>query len=166
MGGEIGQRHEWNPNSEMEWPLLEQGPYHAGLQRFVQDLNRLYRAEPALWESDFDLEGFFWVDCSDQESSVLSFVRQTREGSGRLLVLLNLTPVVRSGYRVGLPQQGFWREVLNTDAAIYGGSNQGNCGGLWAEPTALHNHPWSAPFTLPPLAVTVFRCEPDGPTQP
>ena len=136
-----------------------QGPYHRGLQQFVQDLNRFYQAEPALWQSDFEVEGFFWMDCSDQESSVLSFVRQTRDGGRRVLTVLNLTPVVRGGYRLGLPQDGFWREVLNSDAEVYGGSNQGNWGGVTAEATPIHGQPYSAEFTLPPLSVTVFARE-------
>jgi 1,4-alpha-glucan branching enzyme len=110
-----------------------------------------------LWESDFDLEGFFWIDCSDHESSVLSFVRQTASGSSQVLVLLNLTPVFRTGYRIGLPRPGFWREVLNSDSAIYGGSNQGNLGGVTAEARNIHNQPYSAQFTLPPLSVSAFR---------
>ncbi len=156
MGGELGQRNEWDPNGSIDWGLLDQGPYHRGLQHFVQDLNRLYQTEPALWQSDFEVEGFFWVDCSDHESSVLSFVRQTRDGSRRALAVLNLTPVVRYRYRVGLPQDGFWREVLNSDAEVYGGSNQGNLGGVAAEAYRVHGQPFSGEFTLPPLSVTVF----------
>jgi len=160
MGGEVGQRSEWNPNGEVSWELLTQGPYHLGLQTFVADLNQFYQSEPALWRSDYDTEGFFWVDCTDQESSVLSFVRQTKDASRRLLVILNLTPVVRTGYRVGLPSDGFWREVINSDAAIYGGSNQGNLGGVTAEAQKQHGQPCSAVFTLPPMSVIVFRYEP------
>jgi 1,4-alpha-glucan branching enzyme len=156
MGGEIGQRNEWNANGSLDWHLLEQGPYHSGLQRFVEDLNRLYRSEAALWESDFDYEGFFWVDCTDQDSSVLSFIRQSRDHSSRILVVLNLTPVPRTNYRLGLPQGGYWREVLNSDAEMYGGSNQGNYGGVQADPWPLHNQPFSAAFTLPPLSVMAF----------
>jgi 1,4-alpha-glucan branching enzyme len=160
MGGEIGQRNEWNPDSQVDWDLLEQGPYHRGLQRFLTDLNQLYGAEPALWQSDYDPEGFCWVDCSDHESSVLSFVRQTRDGGNRLLVILNLTPVVRARYRVGVPRGGRWREVLNSDAEVYGGSNQGNAGGVTAQELEAHGQPCSAEFTLPPLGVLVFRHEP------
>lgn len=160
MGGEVGQRCEWNPNGEVSWELLAQGPYHLGLQKFVADLNRFYQAEPALWQSDYDTEGFFWVDCTDVESSVLSFVRQTKDASRRLLVIMNLTPVLRHGYGVGLPNDGFWREVINSDAEVYGGSNQGNLGGVTAEPLKKHGQPFSAAFTLPPLSVIVFRHEP------
>jgi len=159
MGGEIGQRSEWNSNAELDWGLLDQGPYHRGLQRFVEDLNKFYRSEPGLWAGDFDMEGFFWVDCSDNENSVLSFIRQNKDLTSRVLVILNLTPVPRHQYRVGLPSAGFWREALNSDASIYGGSNQGNLGGVQAETYKVHNQPYSAVFTLPPLSVIAFRAE-------
>ena len=159
MGGELGQRWEWNANGSLDWWLLNQGPYHRGLQQFVADLNKLYRSEPALWQSDYDFEGFFWVDCSDSESSILSFLRRPREGSGEVLVILNLTPIVRYDYRVGLPRDAFWREVLNSDAAVYGGSNVGNLGGVRAEDYRVHNQPFSAPLSLPPLSVIAFRPE-------
>ncbi len=162
MGGEIGQRSEWDPNGELDWGLLDQGPYHRGLQRFLMDLNQLYRGHPALWQGDYEPDGFFWVDCSDQEASVLSFVRQTALGREMALVILNLTPVVRSHYRVGLPRGGFWREVLNSDSEVYGGANQGNWGGVTAEPLARHNQLFSAQFTLPPLSIVVFRHESEG----
>ena len=159
MGGEIGQRSEWNANQSLDWHLLEQGPYHHGLQRFVEDLNKLYKAAPALWKGDYDYDGFFWIDCSDQENSVLSFVRQNNDRTNRILVIMNLTPVPRQNYRVGLPEGGFWREVLNSDAGIYGGSNLGNLGGVTAEPYQVHNQPFSAQFTLPPLSVIAFQPE-------
>jgi len=157
MGGEFGQRHEWNADTQLDWWLLEAGPYHRGLQRFVQDLNRLYRAEPALWERDYDFDGFFWIDCSDHDHSVLSYIRRNQDQSSLLLVVLNLTPVARHGYRIGLPLPGFWREVLNSDSAYYGGSNLGNLGGLQAEPVPMHNQLYSAQFLLPPLSVVVFK---------
>ncbi|PYL01841.1 MAG: 1,4-alpha-glucan branching enzyme, partial [Verrucomicrobia bacterium] len=122
----------------------------------VEDLNKLYLAEPALWENDYDFDGFFWVDCSDHESSVLSFLRQNKEQTSRVLVILNLTPVLRTRYRVGLPQGGYWREVLNSDSEIYGGSNQGNLGGVTTQELQAHNQPFSAEFTLPPLSVIAF----------
>jgi 1,4-alpha-glucan branching enzyme len=159
MGGELGQRSEWNENAGVEWFLLEMGPFHRGLQRFMADLNRLYRTEPAAWQSDYEPDGFFWIDCSDHENSVFSFVRQSSDRSSQLLVLLNLTPLPRSQYRVGLPQTGFWREVLNSDAAIYCGSNLGNLGGVTAESYQVHQQPCSAAFTLPPLSLLVFRHE-------
>jgi 1,4-alpha-glucan branching enzyme len=159
MGGEFGQSREWSENAELDWWLLDQGPYHRGTQKFLADLNALYRAEPGLWQLDYEHDGFFWMDCLDNEHSVLSFVRQDRERASQLLVLLNLTPVLRTGYRVGLPQGGFWREALNSDAGVYGGSNAGNLGGVHAEGYQVHNQPCSALFTLPPMSVTVFRRE-------
>jgi 1,4-alpha-glucan branching enzyme len=159
MGGEFGQSHEWNANAELDWWLLGQGPYHRGLQRFVEDLNKLYQAEPALWESDYDHEGFYWMDCSDREHSVLSFVRQSQDRQSLLLIALNLTPVLRPHYRIGLPEPGFWREALNSDAEIYGGGNRGNLGGVHAEEQRMHNQPYSAAFALPPMSVVVFKHE-------
>src|SRR5262249_54897743 len=130
MGGEIGQSDEWNANGQLDWWLLDAGPYHRGLQRFVAQLNRLYTSSPALWEADYDAGGFYWIDCSDQESSVLSFVRQSPNRGGELAVILNLTPVLRERYRIGLPKPGQWLEVLNSDAADFGGSNVGNLGSV------------------------------------
>ena len=159
MGGEFGQSAEWNANGELDWWLLDAGPYHRGLQGFVQDLNKLYRAEPSLWKSDYDVGGFYWLDCSDTENSVLSFIRQEAGGQNPLAVILNLTPVPRYRYRVGLPRQGKWLEVLNSDAASYGGSNVGNLGGVVAYRHKCHHQPFSAEFTLPPLSITVSKPE-------
>jgi len=130
--------------------------FHRGLQRFVEDLNQLYSGEAALWESDYDYAGFFWIDCGDAESSVLSFVRQTQDGKSQLAVILNLTPVLRTNYRIGLPRGGFWREAMNSDSEIYGGSNQGNLGGVTAEDYRVHHQPFSAAITLPPMGVVVL----------
>jgi 1,4-alpha-glucan branching enzyme len=157
MGSEFGQSNEWNANAELDWWLLEQGPFHSGALRFIEDLNKLYQAEPALWESDYDMDGFFWVDCSDHENSVLSFVRQNASRTSVLLVVLNLTPVSRHHYRLGFPSGGNWREVLNSDAGIYGGSNAGNLGGVQLEAVSRHNQPWSAQLTLAPMSVMVFK---------
>ncbi len=159
MGGEFGQGHEWNADAELDWWLLETGPYHVGVQRFVADLNRVYVKTAALWQSDYDSAGFRWVDCSDHEQSVFSFLRQDAQGRPELLVVLNLTPTPRQPYRIGLPLAGRWGEVLNSDAGIYGGSNLGNLGGVTAEATACHGLPFSATFTLPPLSVVVFQPE-------
>jgi 1,4-alpha-glucan branching enzyme len=159
MSCEIGQGSEWNVNSSVDWGLVEQGPYHRGVQRMVRDLNRLYLDEPALWEADYDIGGFFWIDCGDADNSVLSFVRQNKDGSRRLAVILNLTPVLRKNYRVGLPVGGFWQEAINSDSGFYGGSNQGNYGGVHAESYQTHHQPFSAMFTLPPLSVIAFRPE-------
>jgi 1,4-alpha-glucan branching enzyme len=159
MGGEIGQRAEWNENAQLDWWLLDAGPFHRGLQNFVADLNKLYSAAPGLWQADYDYAGFNWIDCNDRENSVLSFLRQTADGSNQLAVILNLTPVPRPNYRIGLPRGGKWKEVLNSDAAIYGGSNQGNYGGVTAQNHPCHNQQNSAEFNLPPLSVIVFQAE-------
>ncbi len=159
MGDEIGQSAEWNANGEVDWWLLEAGPFHRGLQRFVADLNKLYAAHPGLWQGDHETSGFYWIDCSDQDSSILSFVRQNADRSSELAVILNLTPVARVKYRVGLPRPGKWYEVLNSDAQIYGGSNVGNLGGVTATESRWHNQAYSAELNLPPLAVVAFAAE-------
>jgi 1,4-alpha-glucan branching enzyme len=159
MGGEIGQSDEWNANGEVDWWLLGAGPYHKGTQRLVSDLNHFYLSEPALWQTDFDHHGFQWIDCSDTESSVLSFMRQTNDGTRHVAVVLNLTPVPRYHYRIGLPRPGKWREVVNSDASLYGGSNVGNLGGVNAADHKWHNENYSAELTLPPLGIIALRPE-------
>ena len=159
MGGEFGQRAEWNENGQLDWWLLGAGPYHHGLQRMVEDLNRLYQSSPAFWQADYDYAGFYWIDCNDRENSVLSFMRQTADGASRFAVILNLTPVPRNYYRVGLSSAGKWRERFNSNAGIYGGSDQGNPGGVVTENVPAHNQPQSAQFYLPPLSVSVFQNE-------
>ncbi len=155
MGGEFGQWSEWDHEAGLEWSLLEL-PAHAGVRRWVEDLNRVYRAEPSLWQRDFDPSGFEWVDCNDSESSVLSYLR--RDAAGReTLVVANFTPVPRQSYQVGVPRGGYWRELLNSDAREYGGSGQGNLGGVDAAPTGAHGRYHSLALTLPPLAVLLFR---------
>ncbi|HZV35241.1 MAG TPA: 1,4-alpha-glucan branching protein GlgB [Verrucomicrobiae bacterium] len=156
MGGEFGQRAEWNANASLDWHLLDQGPYHRGLQRFVEDLNKLYLAEPALWEGDYDPGGFYWIDCADHRNSVFSFARQNPDRTSELVVILHLTPVLRTNYRIGLPRPGIWREVLNSDASLYGGGNQGNFGQVMAQDYNVHNQSYSAEFTLPPLSIMAF----------
>ncbi|MGH7990135.1 MAG: alpha amylase C-terminal domain-containing protein, partial [Limisphaerales bacterium] len=157
MGGEFGQRSEWNENGQLDWWLLDAGPFHRGLQKFVEDLNKLYAKSPALWQADYDHAGFYWIDCNDRESSVLSFVRQNSDFTNQLAIILNLTPVPREKYRVGLPRAGKWKEVLNSDARIYGGGNQGNFGGVMAENIPCHSQQNSADFILPPLSVVAFQ---------
>ena len=157
MGCEIGQSAEWNANAQLDWWLLESGPYHSGLQRMMQELNRVYQEQPALWESDYDHEGFYWIDCSDHESCVLSFVRQTRDRRDLVAVILNFTPVLRTDYRLGLPREGVWRELFNSDAANYGGSNQGNLGQVVAEAEPRHNQGFSASLTLPPQSAVALK---------
>ncbi len=159
MGGEIGQRAEWNENAQLDWWLLDAGPFHRGLQQFVADLNRLYVGAPGLWQADYDYAGFSWIDCNDRENSVLSYLRQTPDGVNQIVVILNLTPVPRPSYRIGLPRGGKWKEILNSDSAVYGGSNQGNLGGVTAQNHSCHGHQHSAEFNLPPLSVMVFQAE-------
>jgi 1,4-alpha-glucan branching enzyme len=159
MGGEFGQSAEWNANAELDWGLLKAGPYHRGLQKFVQDLNKLYLAETALWKSDYDTDGFHWIDCTDHLNSVVSFLRQDGEHFNQLVVIANLTPVPRLRYKIGMPRPGKWRELLNSDAAIYGGSNMGNLGGVTAADKPWQSQPCSAEFILPPLSILVFRPE-------
>ena len=159
MGGEFGQSDEWNANGELEWWLLDAGPYHRGLQRFVQDLNKLYLAVPGLWQSDYDAGGFYWIDCSDHESCIFSFARQNTDRTSELIVVLNLTPVPRYHYRVGLPRPGRWREALNSDAAVFGGSNVGNQGGVVSKDLTWHGQPCSAELTLPPLGAIALQPE-------
>lgn len=156
MGGEFGQRAEWNHDESLEWILLEDET-HRGLQRWVRDLNRFYRAEPALYEADFDWSGFQWIDCNDVEQSVVAFIRRPRRGDTFVLCACNFTPVPRYGYRLGVPVPGRYHEVLNSDAAVYGGGNVGNFGGVDAEPVPWHGYAWSVSVTLPPLAVLFFK---------
>ena len=159
MGGEIGQRAEWNENAQLDWWLLDAGPFHRGAQKFVADLNQVYKTSPAFWQADYDHAGFQWIDCNDRENSVLSFFRQTADGKNQTVVILNLTPVPRPAYRIGLPRGGQWKEALNSDAGIYGGSNQGNYGGVTAHHHPCHGQQHSAEFNLPPLSVIVFQAE-------
>jgi 1,4-alpha-glucan branching enzyme len=159
MGGEFGQWREWNHDQSLDWHLLEYAP-HRGLQRYVQDLNRLLRSEPALYELDFEPAGFEWVDPNDWEQSVLSYLRKRRDPNELLLVVGNFTPVPRHHYRLGVPRAGRWREILNSDAELYGGSGLGNLGGVEAVPLPSHGHPYSLTLTLPPLAVIVFKAPP------
>ena len=158
MGCEFGQQREWNHDGQLDWPLLDQAP-HAGVARLVQDLNRLYRSETALHRLDAIPEGFAWVDATDGDQSVVSFLRFDADRRHVVLVVCNFTPVPRHGYRVGVPNAGYWRERLNSDAACYGGSGLGNAGGATSEPVAQHGHPQSLALTLPPLATLVFALE-------
>jgi 1,4-alpha-glucan branching enzyme len=156
MGCELGQWAEWNHEASVEWHLLKYQS-HYGLWLWVRDLNRLYRSEPALYELDFDNGGFEWVDFSDQEASVISYLRKGRSDRDRVLVVFNFTPVPRLNYRVGVPEGGSWREVLNSDAEVYGGSGFGNFGGLEAAAEPCHNRSHSLLMTIPPLGVVVFK---------
>jgi 1,4-alpha-glucan branching enzyme len=181
MGGELGQRNQWNHDGSLDWHLLQYAP-HGGIQKWVTDLNRVHRDEPALHEQDCRPEGFEWIDCNDAESSTLSFLRKghsvfpvnpvapvaknvTTESTGNtgkgkedlILVICNFTPVPRFQYQVGVPRAGHWRELLNSDAQDYGGSGLGNLGGVEAEATSTHGRPFSLTITLPPLAIVFFK---------
>jgi 1,4-alpha-glucan branching enzyme len=158
MGGEIGQWSEWNHDSSLDWHLL-QNPYHAGLRRWVRDLNTFYRGQPSLFELDFDSPGFEWVDCSDSERSVVCFLRNGKNPGDKMLFVCNFTPVPRPNYRVGVPLNCRWREMLNSDAPLYGGSGQGNEGGAVAAPLPVHGRSYSLNLTLPPLGIVVFQPE-------
>jgi 1,4-alpha-glucan branching enzyme len=158
MGGEIGQRAEWAHDRSLEWHLLEQ-PGHLGLQRLVADLNRIYRTEPALHELDCDHRGFEWIDCNDARASTLSFLRKGRSTRDLIMAVLNFTPVPRENYRLGAPRGGQWREILNTNAEVYGGSGTGNLGGVEAAPIGLHARPHSLTLVLPPLGAVFLKNE-------
>jgi 1,4-alpha-glucan branching enzyme len=156
MGGEFGQWPEWNHDGGLEWAYVDDAP-HRGIRRLVRDLNHVYRSEPALFDLDFDPAGFQWIDCNDHLNSVVSFVRRARDGRGFVVVVLNFTPVVRHGYVVGVPEPGVYREVINTDSEIYGGSNQGNAGAIASQPVAAHGHAQRLQLTLPPLACLILK---------
>jgi 1,4-alpha-glucan branching enzyme len=158
MGGEFGQWNEWYHDVSLDWGLLDY-PLHRSLQHWVADLNGLYRKEAALHVLDFDPSGFEWIDCNDSQHSVVSLFRKTPSGEDGILAVFNLTPVPRHGYRVGAPSAGFWKEILNSDAAEYGGSGMGNLGGKEAEEIPCHGRPWSLDLTLPPLAAVFFKRE-------
>ena len=152
MGGELAQEQEWSHDRSLDWHLLEQAD-HAGVQALVRELNRIYREEAALWECDHDPAGFRWLEANDASANVLAFARYSTDGSRVLVCVCNLAPVPRPDYRLGLPQSGRWRELLNTDSTYYGGSDVGNLGGVESEATPWHDQPFSAPVTLPPLGV-------------
>ncbi|MGZ8429380.1 MAG: 1,4-alpha-glucan branching protein GlgB [Candidatus Deferrimicrobiaceae bacterium] len=158
MGGEFGQRREWNHDDGLDWHLLAD-PSHAGLSRWVEDVNALYRREPARHELDFDPAGFEWVDSHDAEQSVLTFLRKGRSTGDIILVVCNFTPVPRRNYRAGVPRGGFWREILNSDGQEYGGSGQGNIGGADAAPIAAHGRLHALTITVPPLSTVFFKSE-------
>lgn len=157
MGGEFGQWNEWQHDYSLDWNLLDHQT-HNGLKDWVRDINNAYKHEPALHELDAAQGGFDWVDCNDLEQSVLSFMRRDKKGKP-MLIVGNFTPVPRNNYLVGVPCSGYWKEVLNSDATIYGGSGQGNFGGVEANPISVHGRSHSLTLTLPPLAMVALRPE-------
>jgi 1,4-alpha-glucan branching enzyme len=163
MGGEFAQEREWNHDASLDWHLTEDG-MHAGVMHLVRDLNRLYRTVPALHELDCDPAGFEWIDATDVDQSVFVYLRNGRSGAKPVITAVNFTPVVRRDYRIGVPEPGYWREALNTDAGVYGGSNVGNSGGAAAESMPSHGYDFSLDLTLPPLAAVVLT--PEGEERP
>ncbi len=160
MGSEFGQWREWVHEDSLDWHLLEQ-PMHRGAWEWVRNLNRIYTEEPALHGSDVNPEGFEWVDCSDSQHSVISFLRYGGVPRRSVLIVCNFTPVSRYNYRVGVPRGGFWKEIANSDAAEFGGSGHGNLGGVDSSPVAIHGRYHSVSLTLPPLGVIYLRHESD-----
>ena len=159
MGGEFGQWREWNHDSSLDWHLCDLEP-HQGLQRLIRDLNRLYREEPALHEADFDWAGFQWIDFNDADNSVIVYLRKGTTEGHPIVCVCNLTPVPRQGYRIGVPEGGWYREIFNSDAASYGGSNVGNFGGVHSSESPCHAMPHSLALTLPPLSVVFLKRQP------
>jgi 1,4-alpha-glucan branching enzyme len=157
MGSELGQWREWAHDESLEWHLLDYPP-HSGLKRWVEDLNRFYRGQPALYELDFEQAGFEWIDCNDVEHSVVSLVRKGHSSDDLLVVVCNFTPTAHFDYRLGVSQPGYWRELLNSDALEYGGSGQSSPERVQTAPIPLHGRPYSLTITMPPLATVFFKC--------
>ena len=156
MGCEFAQWREWNHDRSLDWHLLNDAP-HSGMRRFIEDLNRQYRAERPLYETDDDAEAFRWIDCNDNENSVVSLVRYARDRRDFLVTIFNFTPVPRAEYRIGVPEPGYYAEILNSDAGFYGGSNVGNDGGVHSEPVAAHGFEQSIRLRVPPLGCLYLK---------
>ncbi len=156
MGGELAQWTEWNHDAEVDW-ALKGHKYHDGIRRFIGDLNRVYREEPALFTNDFDASGFQWIQCDDHENSVFVFLRSAKHTDEVVIVVANFTPVPRDNYRIGVPQPGYYAEIVNSDAEIYGGSNIGNIGGAYSEEKEMHGMEQSIEIQLPPLGMLVMK---------
>jgi 1,4-alpha-glucan branching enzyme len=156
MGGEFGQWDEWNHDKSIDWHLLNFTP-HRHFQKFIMDLNHIYKSEPALYEVDFNYQGFEWIDFCDTENSIISFMRRAKNPDNFLVVICNFTPVPRIGYRIGIPEICFYKEILNSDSQIYWGSNMGNSRGINADKIPCHGKPYSICITLPPLSVLIFK---------
>ena len=156
MGGEFAQWQEWNFTQSLEWEALK-APNHKGVWNFIKDLNKLYQDEPALFEDDFEWTGFTWIDANDSDNSVFSFMRNAKSTDEFIVVVSSFTPVVRQGYRVGVPKQGFYQEILNSDSEHYWGSNVGNEGGVYTEDIPFHGYNQSLSLTLPPLSTIYLK---------
>jgi len=160
MSMEFGQWTEWNVWKDLEWHLLNYQS-HGQLKGFFSNLNAIYKAEPALYERDFEEEGFQWIDCSDSRHSVVSFIRRAKDSADFILVVCNFTPQPNSHYRVGVPEAGFYSEIFNSDSKDYGGSNMGNLGGKWTDEWFFHDYPHSLDLCLPPLGVLMLKLNRD-----
>jgi 1,4-alpha-glucan branching enzyme len=157
MGGEFGQAAEWNHDKSLDWHLLDQ-PMNAQLQQWVRALNDFYRNTGALYETDFDADGFEWIDFHDQAKSVISFIRKSKDQKKQLIIVCNFTPIPRYNYRVGVPDDGVWVERLNSDAKEYGGSGHGNMGQVEAGPASFYGKfDYTVQLTLPPLSILVLE---------
>jgi 1,4-alpha-glucan branching enzyme len=158
MGGEIGQWNEWNHDGSLDWHLLDY-PLHRGLQKWVTDLNHVYKNERALFELDKEGGGFEWIDCGDWEQSILVFMRTGKKPKDTIVVACNFTPVPRHNYMIGVPHGGYWKEILNSDATVYGGGGQGNYGGVEASPVSVHGRRYAVALTIPPLGCVMLKAE-------
>ena len=156
MGDEFGQVREWAHDTSLEWDVL-QYQVHSGMQNWVAQLNRVYRSEPALHVLDNNPAGFEWVDCNDNLTSTISLLRKSESAKDTVLIVCNFTPITRVSYRVGVPEGGYWRELLNSDALEYGGTGVGNMGGVHAEEAPEHGRPYSLRLTLPPLGALFLK---------
>jgi 1,4-alpha-glucan branching enzyme len=156
MGCEFGQWREWNHDASLDWHLLDD-PMHRGLQQWVRDLNAVYRQEPSLHQVDFEAAGFSWIDCNDNENSIVSLIRRAKDPDDFTVIVANFTPVPREAYRFGVPAAGWYRELLNSDSEVYGGSNVGNGGGVMSEPSPIHGFDHSVSLTVPPLGFVMLK---------
>jgi 1,4-alpha-glucan branching enzyme len=158
MGGEFGQFIEWQDAYSLDWHLLDE-EMHRALQTFVREINQYYQQQPALWEQDDSWAGFSWIDCENGRQSIISFMRHSTDSQKPVLVVCNFTPLTHERFRIGVPQMGFYREILSSDGLRYGGSGQGNRDRLTAQPIAWHNQPYSLEITVPPLAAVYLERE-------
>jgi 1,4-alpha-glucan branching enzyme len=161
MGAEFGQSREWAYAEQLDWHLLQYLD-HEGLRLLVRDLNRLHREEPVLGRHDLDASCFRWINCSDGDTTVITYLRQDRAARNFVSVVGNYTPVAREGYRMGVPRAGFWRELINTNSEYYGGTGLGNGGGVMAEPVPADGFEHSLRLVLPPTSTTLFKWSAEG----
>ena len=156
MGGEFGQFIEWKHYDSLDWHLLEYD-MHKKMQMYVKDLNTLYRTEKAMYEIDYGFDGFEWINCEDNVHSIISFIRKGKDKEEILIFIYNFTPITHEHYRIGVPDYKHYKEIFNSDSAIYGGSNIGNCGGVRSEKIECNGRPYSIGIRIPPLAMLVFK---------